>query len=107
MRRGRHAAEPPGRPSTRRPRLILVVTFVRQDGKRPNHHNDAFKAQAECRRIEKDFGLPVLDPGDGTAARRPTGAERYKAERRGQEATSRELLREAVRRAVAGESPTA
>lgn len=40
--------------------------------------------------------------GDGTAAKRPTSAERRKAERLGQDATSRELLREHVHRALAG-----
>ncbi|NUP24674.1 MAG: mobilization protein, partial [Streptomyces sp.] len=46
--------------------------------------------------------LQRVNPGDGTAAKRPTSAERHKAERQGRERTAREELRETVRRAVAG-----
>ncbi|MGW1836709.1 relaxase/mobilization nuclease domain-containing protein [Streptomyces sp. NPDC002067] len=82
--------------------IHLVVTLVRADRTRPRHHKDATRAQAECRKIEKEFGLRRLNEGDGTAAKRPTSAEQRKAERLGQEATSRELMREHVHRALAG-----
>ncbi|MFG2139830.1 relaxase/mobilization nuclease domain-containing protein [Streptomyces sp. NPDC048650] len=82
--------------------IHIVATLVRADRTRPRHHKDGTRAQAECRKIEKEFGLRRLKEGDGTAAKRPTSAERRKAERLGQEATSRELLREHVHRALAG-----
>lgn len=82
--------------------IHIIATLVRDDGRRPRLHNEARRAQAEARLIEADYGLRRVTPGDGTAAKRPTSAERHKAERRGQQRTSREELREAVRRSVAG-----
>ncbi|MFL4495838.1 mobilization protein [Streptomyces sp. VTCC 41912] len=82
--------------------IHIIATLVRDDGRRPRLHNEARRAQAEARRIEADYGLRRIAPGDGTAAKRPTTAERHKAERLDQEATSRELLRGHVHRALAG-----
>ncbi|MDH6190272.1 hypothetical protein M2168_003304 [Streptomyces sp. CZ24] len=82
--------------------IHLIATLVRDDGRRPRLHNEARRAQAEARAIEADYGLRRVTPGDGTAAKRPTSAERHKADRRGLQRTPREELREAVRRSVAG-----
>ncbi|MEU5628902.1 relaxase/mobilization nuclease domain-containing protein [Streptomyces tendae] len=82
--------------------IHIVATLVREDGRRPDHHRSGKRAQAEARLIEKELGLHQVPPGDGTAARRPTSAERHKAKRQGRERTAREELRETVRRAVAG-----
>ncbi|MFI1419309.1 mobilization protein [Streptomyces sp. NPDC020731] len=82
--------------------IHLIATLVREDGRRPNHHRSATRAQAECRRIETDYDLHRVAAGDGTAAKRPTSAEQHKAQRLHQQRTTREELREAVRRAVAG-----
>ncbi|GCD44078.1 relaxase/mobilization nuclease domain-containing protein [Streptomyces paromomycinus] len=82
--------------------LHIVATLVRDDGRRPRLHNEARRAQAEARRIESDYGLRRVAPGDGTAAKQPTSAERHKAERQGCERTAREELRATVREAVAG-----
>ncbi|MGY5628603.1 relaxase/mobilization nuclease domain-containing protein [Streptomyces sp. UC1A3] len=82
--------------------IHIVATLVREDGRRPDHHRSGRRAQAEARLIEKELGLHQVAPGDGTAARRPTSAERHKAKRQGRERTAREELRESVRRAVAG-----
>lgn len=82
--------------------IHIIATLVRDDGRRPRLHNEARRAQAECRRIEADYGLRRVASGDGTAAKPPTSAERHKAEREGREQPAREQLREAVRRAVAG-----
>ncbi|MEC4018304.1 relaxase/mobilization nuclease domain-containing protein [Streptomyces sp. H27-D2] len=82
--------------------IHLVATLVREDGRRPRRHQDGIRAQAECRKIEAEFGLQILNGGDRTAAQRPTSAERSKAERAGRAETPRETLREAVRQAVAG-----
>ncbi|MFF0171058.1 relaxase/mobilization nuclease domain-containing protein [Streptomyces prasinus] len=82
--------------------IHIIATLVREDGRRPNHHRSGKRAQAECRLIEKELGLHQVAPGDGTAAKRATSAERHKAERQGRERTAREELRESVRRAVAG-----
>ncbi|MEE1738014.1 relaxase/mobilization nuclease domain-containing protein [Streptomyces sp. BE147] len=82
--------------------IHIIATLVRDDGCRPRLHNEARRAQTECRRIEADYGLRRVPLGDGTAAKPPTRAERHKAEREGREQPAREELRETVRRAVAG-----
>jgi len=82
--------------------IHIIATRVREDGRRPRHHNDAARAQAEARLLEVAYGLRQLNTGDGTAASRPSRAERHKAERTGRDRTAREELRETVRRAIAG-----
>ena len=82
--------------------IHIVATLVCEDGSRPDDFRSGKRAQAECRLIEKELGLTLVNAGDGTAAKRPTSAERHKAERQGREQTAREELRETVRRAVAG-----
>ncbi|MFB8216114.1 mobilization protein [Streptomyces anulatus] len=82
--------------------IHIVATLVCEDGTRPDDFRSGKRAQAEARLIEKELGLHQVAPGDGTAAQRPTSAERHKAERQGREHTAREELRETVRRAVAG-----
>jgi hypothetical protein len=82
--------------------IHIVATLVCEDGSRPDDFRSGKRAQAECRLIEKELALHQVAPGDGTAAQRPTSAERHKAERQGRERTAREELRETVRRAVAG-----
>ncbi|MFF4835181.1 relaxase/mobilization nuclease domain-containing protein [Streptomyces sp. NPDC001315] len=82
--------------------IHILATMVRGDLRRPRMNYDFKKAQAECRRIEQEMSLRRLKPGDGTGARTPTSAERFKAERSGRLETPRETLREAVRQAVAG-----
>ncbi|MBB4981526.1 relaxase/mobilization nuclease domain-containing protein [Streptomyces nymphaeiformis] len=82
--------------------IHIVATLVRGDLRNPRLNYDFNKAQAVCRRIEEDMGLRRLNAGDGTAAKNPTSAEKFKAERTGRPETSRETLREAVRQALAG-----
>ena len=82
--------------------IHILATMVRGDLRRPRMNYDFKKAQAECRRIEKELGLRRLKPGDGTGAKTPTSAERFKAERTGRTEAPRETLREAVRHALAG-----
>ncbi|MEU9372233.1 mobilization protein [Streptomyces sp. NPDC048255] len=82
--------------------IHIIATTVREDGRKPRRHNEAKRAQAEARHIEADYGLRRLNTGDGTAAQRPTSAERHKASRHNRERTPREELRESVRRAAAG-----
>ncbi|MEU6229800.1 relaxase/mobilization nuclease domain-containing protein [Streptomyces sp. NPDC047042] len=82
--------------------IHIVATLVCEDGSRPDDFRSGKRAQAECRLIEKELGLHQVAPGDGTAAQRPTSAERHKAECQGRERTAREELRETVRRAVSG-----
>ncbi|WP_236062116.1 relaxase/mobilization nuclease domain-containing protein [Actinacidiphila acididurans] len=82
--------------------IHIVATMVRGDLRRPRMNYDFKKAQAECRHIEAELGLRRLRPGDGTAAKNPTSAERFKAERTGRTEAPRETLREAVRQALAG-----
>ncbi|MFE9826435.1 relaxase/mobilization nuclease domain-containing protein [Streptomyces sp. NPDC005791] len=82
--------------------IHIVATLVRGDLRNPRLNYDFNKAQAECRRIEKEMGLRRLNAGDGTAAKNPTSAEKFKAERTGRPEPSRQTLREAVRQALAG-----
>ncbi|MFE4634995.1 relaxase/mobilization nuclease domain-containing protein [Streptomyces sp. NPDC056773] len=82
--------------------IHIIATTVREDGRRPRRHNEAKRSQAEARLIEADYGLRRLNTGDGTAAQRPTSAERHKSARHQRERTPREELRESVRRAAAG-----
>ncbi|MEU6230847.1 mobilization protein [Streptomyces sp. NPDC047042] len=82
--------------------IHIVATLVCEDGSRPDDFRSGKRAQTECRLIEKELDLHQVAPGDGTAAQRPTSAERHKAERQGRARTAREELRETVRRAVAG-----
>ncbi|MBB4984147.1 relaxase/mobilization nuclease domain-containing protein [Streptomyces nymphaeiformis] len=82
--------------------IHIVATLVREDGYKPDLDNDAARVQAQARALEVELGLHRLNKGDGTAAKRPTSAERHKAARQGRERTAREELRETVRRAVAG-----
>lgn len=86
--------------------IHIIATLVREDGRRPDHHRSGQRAQAAARLIEADYDLHRVTPGDGTAAKRPTSAERHKAERQGRERTAREKLREAVRGASAGAAST-
>jgi hypothetical protein len=81
--------------------IHIAATLVRQDGRRPQRDYDQRAVQREARQIEVDYGLRRLKPGDGTAAKRPTSKEHFKAKRLGQEAATREVLRLRVRRAVA------
>lgn len=82
--------------------IHIIATLVREDGRKPRLNNDAKRSQTEARLIEAEYGLKQLNTGDGTAAQRPTSAERHKASRQGRERTAREELRETVRRAVTG-----
>ncbi|MFF8022235.1 relaxase/mobilization nuclease domain-containing protein [Streptomyces sp. NPDC007896] len=82
--------------------IHIIATVVRHDGRQARIRHDGARSQAEARKIEIDYGLRRLNTGDGTAAKRPSSAERHKANRRGKERTSREELRETVRRAAAG-----
>ncbi|WP_369375368.1 relaxase/mobilization nuclease domain-containing protein [Streptomyces sp. cg36] len=84
--------------------IHIAATLVRQDGRRPRRDHDMRAVQREARKIEADLGLRRLKPGDGTAAKRPTSKEHFKAKRQGQDTTAREILRMRVRRAVAAAS---
>ncbi|WP_405855047.1 relaxase/mobilization nuclease domain-containing protein [Streptomyces sp. NBC_00090] len=84
--------------------IHIAATLVRQDGRRPRRDHDIRAVQREARKIEADLGLRRLNPGDGTAAKRPTSKEHFKAKRQGQDTTTREILRMRVRRAVAAAS---
>ncbi|WHM36617.1 mobilization protein [Streptomyces sp. BPTC-684] len=83
--------------------IHILATLVREDGRKPRLNNDAVRVQAEARLLEAELGLDrCLNPGDGTAAKRPASAERHKATRQGRTRTAREELRETVRQAAAG-----
>jgi hypothetical protein len=74
--------------------IHIAAVSVRADGRRARTNRDGWRAQKECREIEKEYGLRQLKSGDLTAPKTPTSAEQAKAERRGQSVTSREWLRD-------------
>ncbi|MFD0571372.1 relaxase/mobilization nuclease domain-containing protein [Kitasatospora gansuensis] len=74
--------------------IHIMATTVREDGRRPRNKRDGQRAQAVCRKIEKELGLRQLNPGDGTAAPMPTSAEQAKAQRNGHQQTAKEWLLE-------------
>ena len=81
--------------------IHILATKVRQDGAKPRDSYSYKHAQAEARRIEADYGLRRVTPGDGTAAKCPTRAETEKAHRTGRQRTPREQLRATIRTIVA------
>ncbi|MFI9269402.1 relaxase/mobilization nuclease domain-containing protein [Kitasatospora sp. NPDC052896] len=81
--------------------IHIVATLMRQDGRTPKNGRDFTRAQREARKIEIDYGLRRVAPGDGTAAKRPTQAEQHRAKRLSQAQPARERLRSTVRLAVA------
>ncbi|MEU5186708.1 relaxase/mobilization nuclease domain-containing protein [Streptomyces klenkii] len=80
----------------------IAATKVRGDLRPARHWNDYLTADKELAAIETEYGLQQVVRGDRTAAKRPTNAERRKAERQHRERTPREELRETVRRSVTG-----
>lgn len=80
--------------------IHILATTVREDGRRPKLHKSGQRAGAECREIEKSYGLRQLGTGDGTAAKRPTQGEMHKAKRLGWEQPAREWLDERIRAAI-------
>lgn len=67
--------------------IHIVATVVREDGRQARIRQDGARSQTEARKVEIDYGLGRLNVGDGTAAKRPTSAERHKADRQGKERT--------------------
>ena len=82
--------------------IHLVATLVRQDGRRPDLHNDAIKARAALRRIEQKNGFVRTAPADRTAARRPSRGELEKARRHRRLEPPRVSLRRHVITCAAG-----
>ncbi|RBM05333.1 mobilization protein [Streptomyces sp. PT12] len=81
--------------------IHLLATLVRQDGRTPDVPRKYIQVmRREVDRIEADLGLRRLNPGDGTAAKRPGHREHFKAHRTGRMADSARL-RTTVRRALA------
>jgi hypothetical protein len=80
--------------------IHITATKVRGDLRPARHWNDYLTADKELAAVEIDYGLHQVVRGDRTAAKRPTRAEKEKAQRAGHEMTARERLRFAVRTAV-------
>ncbi|MFD3561912.1 relaxase/mobilization nuclease domain-containing protein [Streptomyces sp. NPDC058686] len=85
--------------------IHIVATKVRGDLRPPRNWNDYHRAMTELAAIEKDFGLTPVPRGPEAAAgtqtaKRPTRAEKEKAQRLGHGKTARERLRHTVRAAL-------
>jgi hypothetical protein len=78
----------------------LVVNLVRGDGRVADTYRDWPRWRQWCLDVERRLGLTSTSPADKTAPRRPTRAETEKAVRAGLPTTSREYLRDAVRKAA-------
>ncbi|WP_269855541.1 relaxase/mobilization nuclease domain-containing protein [Streptomyces sp. RPT161] len=81
--------------------IHIAATKVRGDLRPARHWNDYLTADKELAAIETEYGLHQVVRGDRTAAKRPTRAEKEKAQREGHQLTARERLRSTARAAVA------
>ncbi|MGI5157284.1 relaxase/mobilization nuclease domain-containing protein [Microbispora sp. CA-102843] len=81
--------------------IHIVATLARQDGGKARTSNDFYRLREACRAVEAELGLRRTAPGDRTAAKRPTRAEREQAGRRGWSQIPREALRSQVAAAAA------
>ncbi|GIH51621.1 Relaxase/Mobilisation nuclease domain-containing protein [Microbispora rosea] len=81
--------------------IHIVATIARQDGGKARTSNDFYRLREVCRAVEAELGLRRTAPGDRTAAKRPTRAEREQAGRRGWSQIPRETLRRHVAAAAA------
>ncbi|WP_345674210.1 relaxase/mobilization nuclease domain-containing protein [Yinghuangia aomiensis] len=79
--------------------IHFAATLARSDGEAYHPFHEGKAAQKEARRIERDLGLRRLDKRDRTAARPPSKAEQFKAERTGR--LPRKRLQTLVRTAAA------
>jgi hypothetical protein len=84
--------------------IHIVAMLARQDGGKPRLSIERYRARESCRAAEERYGLRSTAPGDRTAARRPTRAEREKSRRRGWREPPRVTLKRAVSTAAAGAS---
>ncbi|OKI64875.1 hypothetical protein AMK15_11580 [Streptomyces sp. MJM1172] len=71
--------------------IHIIATTVREDGRKPAGTTKPSTPRPRPAASRPTTGLRRLNTGDGTAARRPTSAERHKANRHNQERTPREM----------------
>lgn len=82
--------------------IHLAATLVSEDtGKRFHPSHDHYKLRAECRTLEREYGLVATAPADRTALRAPTRAEQGKSARLRRPETAREHLRRVVAQTAA------
>jgi hypothetical protein len=84
--------------------IHIVAMLARQDGGKPRLSNERYRVREACRAAEERYGLRRTAPGDRTAARRPSRAEKEKTRRCGWRETPRVTLKRAVSTAAAGAS---
>jgi len=87
--------------------IHIAGISVLPDGSRPGMHRDSTRAQAECRAIEKEWGLRPVGQGERVTTSYPTTAEIIKAEQQGWDQPSRVWLQQRMRQALAGASDVA
>ncbi len=87
--------------------IHIAGISVRPDGSRPAMHRDSIRAQAECRAIEREWGLRPVGQGERVTTSYPTIAEIIKAEQQGWDEPSRVWLQQRMRQALAGASSVA
>ncbi|MFD0563736.1 relaxase/mobilization nuclease domain-containing protein [Kitasatospora saccharophila] len=87
--------------------IHILATTVRADLRQANLRKDQYRVEDELTTVEREYGLKCLADTRtrayrAAAPKRATGAELRKAQRQGREASERDRLRVAVRRALAG-----
>ncbi len=80
--------------------IHIAATLIRQDGRRPRHHNDWLRLRREAAHLESELGLRSTAPADRTARKHATRQEIAKADRLGLAEPARDTLARAVRQAV-------
>ncbi|MGW3201945.1 relaxase/mobilization nuclease domain-containing protein [Streptomyces sp. NPDC001118] len=84
--------------------IHIVATLVRQDGRKPEIHNDGYRFRPVCNEFEQRWGLKPTAPADRTGHRRPERGETEKATRKNLAEPPRETLRREAYTAAAKSS---
>ena len=82
--------------------IHIAVNIIREDGTKWSKWQDMVKASAACNKLERKYGLEVIEGREhARSARADTAADLQASARRGQDRTDREILLPRVRAAAA------
>jgi len=82
--------------------IRIAATLARQDGRRARLDNDYYRIGEALRDMEAEYDLQKVARADRTAAKRPTRAEKEKADRAGRAEPPRVTLQRRVAAAAGG-----
>ena len=81
--------------------IHIAVNIIREDGTKWSKWQDMVKASAACNKLERKYGLEVIESREhARSARADTAADLQASARRGQDRTDREILLPRVRAAA-------